>query len=145
MKTYLAGAQETRQWGLHLAEQLQAGDVLALCGQLGAGKTLLTSALLEGLGYTGQVSSPTFSLLQEYVGGRLPVFHLDFYRMQSAAEALNLGWDELLEEPGVLVVEWADQFPDLIPEGGRWILLEHAEQGGRWISETSRLGGDPNE
>lgn len=110
MSTRLATADDTRRWGLTLAESLQAGDVVALCGQLGAGKTQATKGIVVGLGSQADVTSPTFTLVHEYTDGRLPVFHFDFYRMEQSGEVLTLGWDEILDEPGVVIVEWADLF-----------------------------------
>ena len=102
------------------AEGLRGGEVLALCGELGAGKTHFTQGLASGLGIdTSAVTSPTFTLVHEYGGGRLPIFHFDFYRMESAQEVLAIGWEEFLDEPhGVVVVEWANKFPELLPPSG---------------------------
>lgn len=102
-----------------------AGEVFALCGPLGAGKTTWTRGLVAGLGSRAEVTSPTFTLVHEYPGGRLPVFHFDFHRASSAAEIVALGWDEYLERGGVVVVEWADMFPDLFPSGTRWLRFRH--------------------
>lgn len=92
-----------------------SGTVIALIGGLGAGKTHWTKGFVAGCGSASEVTSPTFGLVHEYPGGRYPVFHLDFYRLESAAELIALGWDELLEEDGVVIAEWADKFPDLLP------------------------------
>ena len=102
------------------AEALHGGEVLALCGDLGAGKTHFTQGLANGLGIDASaVTSPTFTLIQEYGGGRLPIFHFDFYRMESAEEVLAIGWEEYLDEDhGVIIVEWANKFPELLPAGG---------------------------
>ena len=107
---------------------------MALCGQLGAGKTHVVKGLLDGLGSTEDVTSPTFSLVHEYQRARLPVFHFDFYRMTSKAELLNIGWDEYLDEPGVVVVEWADMFPSLLPAHTQWFQLEVLPEGGRRVT-----------
>jgi tRNA threonylcarbamoyladenosine biosynthesis protein TsaE len=112
---------------------LEPGSVVALTGDLGAGKTEFTKGLAQGLDYQEFVTSPTFALLQEYWGGRWPLFHLDFYRLQSADEVLDLGWDELLERGGVVVVEWPDRFPELIPPEALWIDIRHRPQGGREV------------
>ena len=87
------------------------GDCLALVGDLGAGKTHFTKGIVAGLGCDAAVTSPTFTLVHEYRGGRLPVFHFDFYRLESAAELLAIGWDDYLDEGGVAIVEWADNSP----------------------------------
>lgn len=111
-----------REWGAELAD----GDVLALCGSLGAGKTHLTIGLIDGLGSEADVTSPTFALVQEYLDGRLPAYHFDFYRMESAEELLAIGWDDYLDREGVVIAEWADRFPELMPPGTRWIRIEGA-------------------
>ncbi len=121
-------------WGRSLAATLRAGDVIALCGQLGAGKTHVVKGLLEGLGSGEAVTSPTFSLVHEHQGARLPVYHFDFYRLTSGDELLNIGWDEYLDEPGVVVVEWADLFPGLLPPHARWFQLEVLPEGGRRVT-----------
>ncbi|MCL4152155.1 UNVERIFIED_CONTAM: hypothetical protein GTU68_060906 [Idotea baltica] len=103
--------------GLAFSESLESGDVVALVGDLGAGKTHFSKGIVSGLGADADVTSPTFSLVHEYPDGRLPVFHFDFYRIDSPDELVRLGWDEFLDEDGVILVEWADKFPDLLPEG----------------------------
>lgn len=110
--------------GEQLAGELHAGAVLALCGGLGAGKTHFTKGIAAGMGCVGEVTSPTFSLAHEYTGGRLPVFHFDFYRMDSANEVLRIGWDEYLDEAGIIVVEWPNKFPDLLPPDTVWLQFE---------------------
>ena len=132
--TTLLTAEDTMAWGRSLADSLRPGAVVALCGQLGAGKTHVVKGLLDGLGSTEDVTSPTFSLVHEYQRARLPVFHFDFYRMTSKAELLNIGWDEYLDEPGVVVVEWADMFPSLLPAHTQWFQLEVLPEGGRRVT-----------
>lgn len=111
-------AEETLEAGRRLAERLVSGSVLALSGDLGAGKTHFAKGVVEALGADpSAVTSPTFTLVHEYRGGRLPVFHFDFYRLDAASELLQIGWDDFLNEDGVLLVEWADRFPEVFPEG----------------------------
>lgn len=124
--------------GAELAAELAAGSVLALVGGLGAGKTRLAKGLARGLGFGGEVTSPTFSLVHEYRGGRLPVFHFDLYRLKGAEELLEIGWDEFLDEPGVVIAEWADLFPDLMPPETRWLRFEVLPEGARRITGLSR-------
>ena len=107
--------------GEEVAQSLKSGAVLALRGGLGAGKTHFTKGVVAGLGCNAQVTSPTFTLAHEYAGGKLPVFHFDFYRMESEDEVLRIGWDEYLAEDGVIVVEWPDKFPGLIPADAFWL------------------------
>jgi tRNA threonylcarbamoyladenosine biosynthesis protein TsaE len=97
------------------------GAVIALVGGLGAGKTHWTKGLVAALGCAVEVTSPTFSLVHEYRGGDLTVFHFDFYRLASAGDLLALGWDEYLEAGGVIVAEWADKFPELLPQDAIWL------------------------
>ena len=124
--------EDTLSLGQRLGSRAEAGSVIALCGGLGAGKTHLTKGIVAGVGADPEgVSSPTFSLVQEYRGGRLPVFHFDFYRMETADEVLAIGWDEYLEAGGVCVVEWADLFPPLLPADTQWWRLELSAEGGR--------------
>ena len=119
------GPQETVAFGRRLAADARSGDVWALVGDLGAGKTHFVQGVAAGLGVELVATSPTFTLVHEYAGGRLPVFHFDFYRLESAAEALALGWEEYLDEgEGLTLVEWADKFPDLLPPGTRWLRFE---------------------
>jgi tRNA threonylcarbamoyladenosine biosynthesis protein TsaE len=102
---------ETADTGRRLASALSAGSVVLLFGDLGAGKTAFVRGLAEGLGASrDDVSSPTFTLVQEYRGGRLPLFHVDLYRLNDPREIDDLGLDEIAEE-GVLAVEWADKWP----------------------------------
>lgn len=110
------GEQDTERLGRLLAEELAAGTVVALIGELGAGKTRLVQAVAEDLGVDRrQVTSPTFILIQEYEG-RLPVYHLDAYRLKNAAELLDLGADEILGADGVCLIEWADRVADVLPD-----------------------------
>ncbi len=109
-----------RQW----ARQIAPNDVVALVGDLGAGKTHFVKGLLEGLESTEDATSPTFTLVHEYRSGRLPVFHFDFYRLNQPAELAGIGFDDYLEEGGVAVIEWADRFAQALPKRTRWIRLE---------------------
>lgn len=127
---FLPDTAATLAAGVLLAEDLQPGDVVALTGGLGAGKTHFTKGLVQGLGGSEEVTSPTFTLVHEYRSCRLPVFHFDFYRMESREEVLAIGWDEYLDAGGVCVVEWADRFPELLPPGTHWLALE-ADGAGR--------------
>lgn len=101
--------------GREAANQAKAGLVIALIGDLGAGKTHWTKGFVAGLGSTSSVTSPTFGLIHEYSGGRLPVYHLDFYRLNSAEELIALGWDELLDQNGIIIAEWGNKFPEIFP------------------------------
>jgi tRNA threonylcarbamoyladenosine biosynthesis protein TsaE len=108
----LADAIVTRKLGVALGQQLPAGSVLLLEGDLGSGKTTLVQGLGAGLGITDAIDSPTFTLINEYLGGRLPLYHLDLYRLNPAevtALALETYWDELEVELGIVAIEWAER------------------------------------
>jgi tRNA threonylcarbamoyladenosine biosynthesis protein TsaE len=111
--------QGLRAFGRKLAAELRPGAVVALTGDLGAGKTTLAGAIAEGLGVTDAVTSPTFTLINEYSGGRLPLYHFDVYRLAGPGvyeELENLGWEDYFYGNGVCVVEWADLIEELIPQ-----------------------------
>lgn len=108
--------------------------MLALTGELGSGKTLFTKGLVAGLGISVPVSSPTFTIVHEYQGGRLPVYHFDFFRLENLELAARLGLEDYFLDDGVSVIEWADRFPDLVPEHARWISFEMKSARHRIIS-----------
>jgi tRNA threonylcarbamoyladenosine biosynthesis protein TsaE len=119
--------EETFDCARQYAATLQRGEVIALCGELGAGKTQFVKGLARGLGNDADVTSPTFTLIHEYSGGRLPLFHIDLYRLDSLEETLRIGIDDYLHGEGVTVIEWADKFPSLIPQHARWIRFHTFE------------------
>jgi tRNA threonylcarbamoyladenosine biosynthesis protein TsaE len=122
-KLVTRSAEETEQAGARLATNLEPGDIVAVTGDLGAGKTCLIGGIVRGLGGSRPASSPTFVLVNEY-RGRLPIFHLDAYRTESLTEVLDLGFDEYLSAGGVMLIEWADKLAPLIPSGAIWIHLD---------------------
>lgn len=107
-------AEETEQLGARLAEQLHGGEVIAYTGDLGAGKTAFTRGLAWGLGITERVTSPTFTIVNEYPNGRLPLFHFDMYRLGSSDELYDIGWEDYLSRGGVCAVEWSEVVEDAI-------------------------------
>jgi len=115
---------ETETIGRRFAKNLEAGSVFALKGELGSGKTLFTKGLVTGLGSDAAVTSPTFTIMHEYPGGELPVYHFDFFRLGDRQSVARLGLDDYFFGDGVSVIEWADRFSDLIPEQARWISFE---------------------
>jgi len=135
----LATPEATLDWGRELASSIGTGSVIALCGHLGAGKTQATKGIVEGLGSKSAVTSPTFTLVHEYLDGRLPIFHFDFYRMDTPEQVLTVGWDDFLDEPGVVIVEWADLFPDLLPGHTRWFHFDSLPTGERHVMEKASL------
>jgi tRNA threonylcarbamoyladenosine biosynthesis protein TsaE len=123
--------EQTAAAGAHWAGGACAGDVFALVGEVGAGKTQFVKGFVAGIGSGAAVTSPTFTLLHEYHDGRLPVYHFDFYRLDSPDAVVRLGFDEYVGGDGVCVIEWADRFPQLLPRGAVTITIEVK-------SETSR-------
>ena len=112
---------ETFALGRAWAEKLRGGEVLALVGDLGAGKTHFVKGLAAGLGHQSEVTSPTFTLIHEYMGGRLPLCHFDFYRLETEDDVLNIGLDDYLTPPNVLAIEWGDKFRPVLPAHTCWI------------------------
>ena len=108
--------QETEALGSRLGERLKPGTVIAYTGDLGAGKTAFTRGLARGLGISGQVTSPTFTIVNEYEGGRLPLFHFDMYRLGSADELFDIGWEDYLARGGVCAVEWSENVDEALEE-----------------------------
>src|ERR1043165_7632003 len=135
MDQKLAEAADTARAGERLAAIVRGGDAIALVGDLGAGKTTLVTGLVAALG-GGPAASPTFSLVNEYPGGRLVVWHVALYRIERPAELAELGLDDVIGDPrGICVVEWADRFGVMPPDHLR-IELAHAPGGGRALTAT---------
>ena len=127
--------EETFAFARGWAQTVRPNDVVALTGELGAGKTQFVKGLVAGLGCADEVTSPTFTLIHEYNGGRLPVFHFDFYRLNHPAEVENIGFHDYLKDEGVAVIEWADRFAELLPAQARWIYIEARAANERTINE----------
>jgi tRNA threonylcarbamoyladenosine biosynthesis protein TsaE len=108
-------ANQTRLIGVEFARNLPAGTVLNLIGDLGAGKTEFVKGLALGLGFDSEVTSPTFTVVHEYRGGRLALFHIDFYRLNEERELDELGFDDYLKAGGICAIEWGDKFPTRLP------------------------------
>ena len=108
--------QETERLGAALAQYLLPGDVLAYTGDLGAGKTAFTRGLAAGLGITDRVTSPTYTVVNEYLSGRLPLFHFDMYRLHSADELFDIGWEDYLTRGGVCAVEWSENVEEALED-----------------------------
>lgn len=116
MSMVTQSAAQTQALGRRLAAQLRAGDVVLLCGTLGAGKSELARGIARGLGITGPVPSPSFTIMQVYTDGRLPLYHFDWYRICGAEELYELSMEEYLLGDGVAVVEWPEQAPEALPD-----------------------------
>ena len=117
-------AEETFRLGEELGQKARPGQVYCLNGDLGVGKTVLTQGFAAGLGIEGPVSSPTFTILQEYTEGRIPLYHFDVYRLAEAEELDEIGFDDYLNGDGVCLIEWAERFPETIPAEAGEIRIE---------------------
>lgn len=126
MEFFSRNEAETEAIGAELAGVLAGGSVVAFRGGLGMGKTAFTRGLARGLGFPGRVTSPTFTVVNEYEGGRLPLFHFDLYRLADAEELFAIGWDEYLDRGGVCVVEWSEQAPDALPPDTVFVTITRA-------------------
>ena len=142
-------ADETKEIGRAIGAAVEAGTLALLIGQLGAGKTTLTQGLADGLGVTAYTKSPSFVLVNEYQG-RLPLFHMDLYRIDDPAEAWELGLDDYLGRDGVLAVEWADRATSIFPDDRLEIRIEYLSDTERRLTVTANgplsaqaLGGLP--
>jgi tRNA threonylcarbamoyladenosine biosynthesis protein TsaE len=127
--------EDTVAFGQACARAARNGDVFALDGNLGAGKTHFVKGFVSALGYPEEVTSPTFTLVHEYPCEPWPVFHFDFYRLESADEVLALDFDGYLGRDGIVLVEWASKFPGVFPKGTRWLRFEIGEGEKRRIVE----------
>ena len=124
---------QTQRLGARLGELAQSGDVLCLEGELGSGKTCFVQGLGRGLGIVEDINSPTFILANEHRGGRLVLYHLDVYRMNSANEALGIGLDDYLAGDGVCVIEWAEKICAALPAERLWITFRHLGESKRGL------------
>ena len=119
---HTAAAEETERLGRRLGALLRAGDVLALSGDLGAGKTVMVRGIVSGAGSAARVASPTFTLIREYPGP-VPLFHADLYRIDDPSQLEDLGLEELFDRPAVMVVEWAERAGAVLPPEHLWISI----------------------
>ncbi len=116
--------EATREIARAEAAKASSGSVYALTGDLGVGKTVFSKGFAEGLGITEPVTSPTFTIVQEYEDGRLPFYHFDVYRIEDEEELYEVGLTEYLYGDGVCLIEWADRIADLLPPGTVWVTIE---------------------
>ncbi len=115
--------EETERIGVMLGQKLNSGRIIAYRGDLGAGKTAFTRGLARGLGCTEQVTSPTYTIVNEYLSGRIPLFHFDMYRLRSSDDLWGIGWDDYLDRGGVCAVEWSENVADAM-ENAIWVTIE---------------------
>jgi len=125
--------EETAEVGYALGQKLAGGAVVLLFGGLGAGKTAFTRGLVRALGYTGRVTSPTFSIVNEYLSDP-PVFHFDLYRLSGADELFDIGWEDYLARGGVCVVEWSEKLNRIHPDGALRVTIEAVSDENRIIT-----------
>lgn len=126
-------AEATREIARRLSEGLRDGDTVVLKGDLGAGKSEFARGIARGLGYDGPIPSPSFTILNEYEGGRLALHHFDWYRIADSGELYESGLDEYIGGRGVCVIEWSERAPDVLPEDRIAVTLTPIENGGRLI------------
>ena len=132
--TYITNSPaETEAVGAALGRVIPAGTVLAYRGDLGAGKTAFTRGLARGLGYLEPVTSPTYTIVNEYLGGRLPLFHFDMYRLRSSDDLWDIGWDDYLDRNGVCAVEWSENVDDAM-ENAVYVTIEKTGEESRRIT-----------
>ena len=115
---------ETRNLGFEMGENAKAGDIYCLKGDLGVGKTVFTKGFAEGLGVKEDITSPTFTIVNEYDSGKLPFYHFDVYRISDSEEMFDIGCDEYFFGNGVCLIEWAELIEDILPENVKWIKIE---------------------
>ena len=125
--------EETERVGQALGKVLQPGTILAYKGDLGAGKTAFTRGLARGLGCTENVTSPTYTIVNEYLSGRMPLFHFDMYRLASSDDLWDIGWEDYLERGGVCAVEWSENVTDAM-EDAIWVNIEKTGDESRRIT-----------
>ena len=125
--------EETEQVGAALAQTLQPGTVIAYRGDLGAGKTAFTRGLARGLDYAEPVTSPTYTIVNEYLGGRLPLFHFDMYRLASSDDLWDIGWEDYLDRGGICAVEWSENVEDAM-ENAIFVTIEKTGEQSRRIT-----------
>ena len=131
---------ETEAIGQELAGQLSPGTVLAYLGDLGMGKTAFTRGLARGLGCTGRVTSPTFTIVNEY-DGRIPLFHFDMYRLADSDDLFDIGWEDYLDRGGVCAVEWSERITDALPDDTLYVTIARHPENEDWRIITVK-GGD---
>ena len=137
---YSLSEDETLDLGRRLARSLRPGDLVLLLGELGLGKTVFARGIADGLGVDpAEVSSPTFTLVQEYRGGRVPLFHADLYRLMLATEADELGLDELLDAGAIVVVEWGERLPERLRRGALTVRFSEVGDEARRILIGGRV------
>lgn len=133
----LKNEKETQAFGAEFAARLEPNSVVALTGDLGAGKTTFSKAVAKGLGISETITSPTFTIVAEYESGRLPLYHFDVYRVSDEDELFEIGFEDYFRKGGVCLIEWADLVEDLLPEDAIRITLSYGEEEGERICKIT--------
>ena len=133
MERYSASEQDTEALGRALVQRLQPGAVVAFTGDLGAGKTAFVRGMAQGLGIPQRVTIPTFTIVNEYEGGRLPLFHFDMYRLRDADDLFDIGWEDFLSRGGICAVEWSENIRDALDEDTLWVDIRRGMTDGQRI------------
>ncbi|MGN0709223.1 MAG: tRNA (adenosine(37)-N6)-threonylcarbamoyltransferase complex ATPase subunit type 1 TsaE [Anaerovoracaceae bacterium] len=124
---------DTRKLGREIADMAKPGDVVALIGDLGTGKTTLTKYIAEGLGVKEEITSPTFTIVNEYKSGRMPLYHFDAYRLENGLDMMDIGGDDYMYGDGLCVIEWADRIAEVLPDETYCVFMEYGEKEGERI------------
>ena len=136
MEFFSHSPAETEAIAKRLAGYLSPGDVVAYEGGLGMGKTAFARGLARGLGYTGHVTSPTFTIVNEYEGSGLPLFHFDMYRLGGSDDLFDIGWEDYLDRGGVCAVEWSELVTDALPAGTIFVRFKRSSENDSWRTIT---------
>jgi tRNA threonylcarbamoyladenosine biosynthesis protein TsaE len=137
--------QETREAGFKMGRDAVPGQIICLTGDLGVGKTVFTQGFAEGLGISEPICSPTFTIIQEYTDGRLPLYHFDVYRLGSVEEMDEIGYEEYFYGDGVCLVEWGNLFPELFSDDTIFVTIEKDLEKGLDYRKICIINGDRNE
>lgn len=129
--------KDTMAFATKLAKESKKGDIIALVGNLGTGKTTFSKYFAKALGIDSTITSPTFTIVQEYREGRMPLYHFDVYRISSIEEMYQIGYEEYFFGDGVCIVEWADMIEEIVPENAKIIFIEYGENQGERIYRCS--------
>ena len=132
MEFFSHSPAETEALAERLAQRLSPGDVIAYEGGLGMGKTAFTRGLARGLGYSGHVTSPTFTIVNEYEGTKLSLFHFDMYRLGGADDLFDIGWEDYLDRGGVCAVEWSEMVTDALPPETMYVRFARSPENDSW-------------
>ncbi len=135
-------AEETIALGEKIGSLLKPGDIIAMSGTLAAGKTTITKGIAKSLGVNDTITSPTFCLISEYEGTKMPLYHMDVYRLDSVEDFINLGVDDMLFGEGVCIIEWSEKIKSELPKNTIWMNIMPEDDGSRVISLDNWNNGE---